>query len=81
MAAALDVVAPRISAQGRDLLRDAHLQVRHTRLEHILRELRLRDVDAGDRTRASVLAGFERELEAVRRELRALSERDASPRR
>jgi hypothetical protein len=79
MAAALDVVPPQVSAQGRELLRHAHLRVRHVRLERIIRELRARD--GNDRRTAAVLAGFEGELEAVRRELRLLAERHASPRR
>jgi len=66
----VDVAAPpRISPQGRDLLRHAHLRHRARRLEQTVRALR----EPADRPPAPTLRGFEQELSATRRELRALA--------
>ncbi len=82
MGTATDVAAAPVSAEGRRLLRHASLHARHARLEQVVRGLRARAALTGDtvsgRELGRALAGFEREREAARREVRRLGLRPPS---
>jgi hypothetical protein len=84
MGATLDVAAAPISPEGRRLLRHASLHARHARLQQVFRGLRAQAARTGDtvsgRELSHTLAGLERELEAVRRELRHLGQAPPSGR-
>jgi hypothetical protein len=68
LAASADVAAlSRISGAGRALLRHTTLYQREARLAQAMRELRRREPASAE------IAGFERELSAVRRELQQLN--------
>jgi hypothetical protein len=84
MAATLVSAAP-ITPDGRRLLRHASLHARHARLEQVVRGLRAQAARTGDtvsgRELAETLSAFERELDAVRRELRHLGHQPDRPQR